>query len=415
MLSTQSLPTTPSTSIAVESTNHTTSKAPKGSLQSFYLLLGALDYINDAQEYPRLSTGRISNFSNALMQGDDDNDDEETLEEDHNHDADDHTQRSRRRTRRTSRRTFEDEDFEMDNDDEEEEQELEIDEEDSEWSEEEQAISSGSAGKSSSSRRGQANAAASMSSSTTVTNHHANKIQHVNSEGLQICACCKRDSTVVSFLKNYSIHQGNIHNYRNCFPEYDVIPGISCMTCYHKQWRYTKGLYDPNKARNGSVNKREGIQRSNQKKNVTSQNSDAQSTHSSSSSNQSSKRKRSSSATSNSQASTHKRKKGIEDAHQGEHQVEEMNRDDVSSSNSSSSKKPRKLAKRKKEAVMILEPFTPGNNYSTLNVIMGMNKNVVENVDVARTLNNGPQEYGLPSTSTSGMMVMPPVVTAYQF
>lgn len=93
--------------------------------------------------------------------------------------------------------------------------------------------------------------------------HHGEGNSHQQQQQdnqLQVCACCHRDARTVSFLKNYSIHQGNIFNYKNCFPEYNVSYGISCMTCYHKQWRYTKGLYDPNKARNTSSNKREGIQ-----------------------------------------------------------------------------------------------------------------------------------------------------------
>ncbi|KAL9658570.1 hypothetical protein ABK040_006108 [Willaertia magna] len=92
---------------------------------------------------------------------------------------------------------------------------------------------------------------------------------------LQVCCCCKRNSKTVSFQKNYSIHQGNIENYRKTFPEYNVDMGISCMTCYHKQWRFTKGLYDPNKAR--PLNKREGIQKGRGRGSSTSSNEKPQS------------------------------------------------------------------------------------------------------------------------------------------
>ncbi|KAF0971630.1 hypothetical protein FDP41_009853 [Naegleria fowleri] len=406
------------------------SKAPKGSLQSFYMLLGALDYINDAQEYPRLSTRMpkaMSSYSNSLLQQGED----EEQEEDHVIDEEEQeiikkpTLSSTRRTRRTSRRrTYHlDEDYVEEDNEEDASAELDVADDDSEWSEEEETSTTTATPRSSS------NSSQSRAGNPSSSASSSNKIQHVNSEGLQTCACCKRDSTVVSFLKNYSIHQGNIHNYRNCFPEYDVVPGISCMTCYHKQWRYTKGLYDPNKARNGAVNKREGIQRGGNK-NKSSQNaSDAQSTNSSSSSTNStsSKRKRSSSA-SNSQTSQ-KRKKGTEDVNQEgtmtTHNNEEMNhlRDDTSST-SSSSKKPRKLAKRKKETVNDEFVTATSNSISihqTSNVIEMMppnsNKFVDASVDVARTIPT-PQEYGFPSTSTSGMMMMTPPVahhSQYQF
>ena len=73
------------------------------------------------------------------------------------------------------------------------------------------------------------------------------------------CNCCGRSSAEVSFKKNYSIHEGNIDSYRNTFPhnaEY-ITSGPVCATCYNKQWRFQRGLYDPQKIR--KANPREGL------------------------------------------------------------------------------------------------------------------------------------------------------------
>ncbi|EFC42851.1 Hypothetical protein NAEGRDRAFT_58438 [Naegleria gruberi] len=73
------------------------------------------------------------------------------------------------------------------------------------------------------------------------------------------CHCCGRSDAEVSFKKNYSIHEGNIESYRNTFPQNidQITSGPVCATCYNKQWRFQRGLYDPSKIRRN--NPREGI------------------------------------------------------------------------------------------------------------------------------------------------------------
>ncbi|KAL9646916.1 hypothetical protein ABK040_013775 [Willaertia magna] len=84
-------------------------------------------------------------------------------------------------------------------------------------------------------------------------------IQEITEDQLMHCHCCGRSNLEVSFKKNYSIHEGNIESYRATFPQNSHIIGLGsvCATCYNKQWRFQRGLYDPSKARR--ANPREGL------------------------------------------------------------------------------------------------------------------------------------------------------------
>ncbi|KAG2375184.1 hypothetical protein C9374_010188 [Naegleria lovaniensis] len=363
-------------------------KAPKGSLQSFHLLLGALDYINQehgGQDYPR--------FSNTLWSSGGSEEEEEPLKhtvEQSSVSSSSHKLRTSLPTRSHTKR--------------ENHQEMMHQHEEEHFEENVKAPKSSSSTRKSSSKHSRSNSP----TSTTMKNRGSSPPpqQHVNSEGLQICACCKRDSNSVSFLKNYSIHQGNIHNYRNCFPEYDVVPGISCMTCYHKQWRYTKGLYDPNKARSTGVNKREGIQRSTTSKantpnsvnsTPTSQDPTQLTSINDDSTSSSSKRKKSSSSNSSSSSSSSsstdqsKRKKA-------DHEFEEEDNASTATTEGmkEETKKPRKLSKRR------YTPAEPSSNINsevlvTATPMSSFSNEMVDHSDTQEVASS----FVHPSTSTS--------------
>ena len=215
-------------------------KAPPQHVDKFQMLLEALDYINGAS-YPKLTglgykpTHMNSSKSNTLLNGEEDDDSDNgdqksqgDLDEDEKKMIADEVHRfisSRSSSRhKKNGHTDEDDDEYMP-----QRRSNQHDDEDEDESEEEE------------------------------TERSSNTAAHQSAPvGGVRCCCCKRDASSVSFQKNYSIHAGNIDNYQNTFPEYDVVPGVSCMTCYHKQWRYSKGLYDPSKAR--AQNKREGVQ-----------------------------------------------------------------------------------------------------------------------------------------------------------
>ena len=207
------------------------SKAPKCTIESFQLLLGAIDYINDnggQETFPKLliydDTAATANHHTTTTTITEELSNSNSIEEDYIPPS------------------------------------LTIsDESEDKSSEDEQASTTQT--QTITTPKSKSNNSKHSNSSNTNGKARGGHYRNGVDDSSLICSCCKRDSSSVSFLKNYSIHAGNIDNYRNTFPDYDVVPGISCMTCYHKSWRYSKGLYDPNKAR-GTVNKREGIQKS---------------------------------------------------------------------------------------------------------------------------------------------------------
>ena len=83
------------------------------------------------------------------------------------------------------------------------------------------------------------------------------------------CSCCQRvASEKIRFYKGYKINEHAIESYRKAFPEYSsrITLGDVCLSCYNKQYRYSRGTYIPKPLRH----KNKGITKQNKTKQLSS-------------------------------------------------------------------------------------------------------------------------------------------------